>query len=163
MYLNVSIYRPDQYAYFNPGSYSERGYYVTVANKSYWQTVYRHISAISFSNIYQQNAWQWLKKVLCAAAVCNKRHKKSGVLSFFFSFPINPQTKKERTHYCKRLDFLQSTNHRLCSAHFSNACYDCEPDVMIFLGCPMMRLKLLSDAWHSIDPTNNSWAKTFTS
>ncbi|XP_052084262.1 uncharacterized protein LOC127721543 isoform X2 [Mytilus californianus] len=83
--------------------------------------------------------------VQCAAARCNNRHSKSSEISFF-RFPIDQQTKKAWTHYCKRMDFQPNPNHRLCSAHFSIACYERDPNMIRNLGCPPMKSKLKPDA-----------------
>ncbi|XP_052088988.1 THAP domain-containing protein 1-like [Mytilus californianus] len=97
--------------------------------------------------------------VLCAASGCNNRHKKDSLISFF-RFPSNPQTRKAWTHYCKRWDFLPSTGHRLCSAHFTNACYDRDPEVLKNLeGCPTMKPKLRPNAVPDIPLTQPTTAE----
>ncbi|XP_052101633.1 uncharacterized protein LOC127735492 [Mytilus californianus] len=97
--------------------------------------------------------------VMCAASGCNNRHKKDGLISFF-RFPSNPQTRKAWTHYCKRWGFLPSTSHRFCSAHFTNACYDRDPEVMKNLeGCPTMKPKLLPNAIPDIPFTQQTTAE----
>ncbi|VDI28811.1 Hypothetical predicted protein [Mytilus galloprovincialis] len=67
---------------------------------------------------------------------------------------------KAWTHYCKRWDFLPSASHRLCSAHFTNSCYDRDPEVVKNLeGCPTIKPKLRPNAITDISLTQPTTAE----
>ncbi|XP_063438123.1 uncharacterized protein LOC134719102 isoform X2 [Mytilus trossulus] len=83
--------------------------------------------------------------VLCAVAGCKSKHSRNGELSFY-RFPNDLQTRKTWIDFCNKIDFIPNVNQRLCSAHFSNSCYDRDPIVIRNLGSLFERPKLRQDA-----------------
>lgn len=71
--------------------------------------------------------------VNCAAFGCNNKAGKGSGLSFFH-FPKDSNLRKQWIYYCRRKDFTPGDGHRLCSVHFSNKCYDQDPEMLSTLG-----------------------------
>nr|XP_034334865.1 uncharacterized protein LOC117692019 [Crassostrea gigas] len=84
--------------------------------------------------------------VNCAAFGCNNKAGKGSGLSFFH-FPKDSNLRKQWIYYCRRKDFTPGDGHRLCSVHFSNKCYDQDPEMLSTLGLEYsFRKRLKPDA-----------------
>lgn len=82
--------------------------------------------------------------VNCAAFGCNKAGNGSGSV---FHFPKDSKLRKHWIYYCRRKDFTPGDGHRLCSVHFSNKCYDQDPEMLRTLGLEYsFRKRLKPDA-----------------
>lgn len=83
--------------------------------------------------------------VYCAAYGCTNVHTK-GCGKSFFNFPKDARRRKIWTIFCKRESFVPTTNHRLCSDHFTKNQLQRDPAHLERLGYEGARTRLKVDA-----------------
>ena len=61
------------------------------------------------------------------------KQEKTAILGFF-TFPKDTSVRNQWAHYCRRKDFIPGKGHRLWSVHFSNECFDKDPELIKQMG-----------------------------
>lgn len=80
---------------------------------------------------------------ICSVAICksnSKKAKETGENIMFFSFPKDPEVRKEWIRKCYRKDSFSVENKRVCSKHFKSDDFEDEMKARL-MGIQAQKLK----------------------